>query len=242
MPGCMVNRHDTSEPRPRTVRFASLVAFLATVAVLAALGMARSAQALTPPAAIGARDGVALLPPDEPEAEAESVAEGEEGESGECETGELSEAEAEEEGEVEEEECGGSGPGLAPPQCLLTSAVATVSASKSDKVRLAIRYTAVSPVTVEIDYWLRGSKGPLTMAGEKEHFGTSGVYRETAKLTDSQMTKVRAAKSFTIRLRPQGAPSYCRPFQDSHLTTKHADHGELTWLDPETSYRSHHKR
>jgi len=224
----MVDRYDTSgEPAPRTIRLASLLAFLATVALIASLGLARSAQALTPPDA-GDPAGVALLPPtDEPE-----EAEGEAEEAGECEAGEVSEAEAEEDEFEEGEECGSSGPGEAPPACLLTSAVPTVSASKSGKVRLAIHYTAVAPVSVDIDYWLRGAKGPLTMSRDRDRFGASGAYRETAKVTDSQLAKVLAAKSFTIRLRPHGAPSYCRPFQETRLTTRHASHGSLTWSGP----------
>jgi hypothetical protein len=231
----MVDRYDTSgEPAPRAIRHAWLLAFVATIALIASLGLARSAQALAPPDAGGATAGIALLPPpDEPEAEAEAEPE----EAEECETGEVSEAEAEEEGEPEEEgeECGSSGPGQAPPQCLLTSAVPTVSASRSGKVRLAIRYTAVAPVSVDVDYWLHGARGPLTMSGDRDRFGTSGVYRETARVTDSQLAKVLAAKSFTIRLRPHGAPGYCRPFQEIHLTSMHASHGGITWSGPKSS-------
>jgi hypothetical protein len=235
----MVNRYDTrNEPGPRTVRLAWMAAFFATVALMALLSAARSAQALALPDPIGAEAAAGSVPPsDEVGKEAEGESEAEE-----CEAGEVSEDEAEEEGESEEgEECGG-GPGQAPPQCLLTTAVSTVSASKGGKLRLAIRYTAATPITVEIDYWLRGGKGPLTMAREKEHFGARGVYHQTTKMTDSQMAKVKAAKSFTIRLRPLGAPGYCRPFQESHLTMMHASHGGLTWLDPEASRPLRYRR
>jgi hypothetical protein len=230
----MVNRYETSnEPARGTVRLTWMVACFATLALIALLGLARSAQALALPDPLGVE---APLAPDsdEPEDEAEAQAASEEVE--ECEAGEPSEGEPEEEAQSDEgegaEECGAAGPGQAPAQCLLTTAVTTVSASRSGMVRLSVRYTAVSPITVDVDYWLRGAKGPLTMPGGKEHFKRRGVYRETSRVTASQLIKVMAAKSFTIRLRPLGAPGYCRPFEQTRLTVRHASHGRLTWSSP----------
>lgn len=227
----MVNRYQTSnEPARGTVRLIWMVAFVATVALIALLGLARSAQALTLPDPLGVEAPVADS--DEPEDEAEAEAASEELE--ECEGGEPSEGAPEEEsdelGEGEgAEECGTAGPRQAPAQCLLTTAVTTVSASRSGKVRLFVRYTAVSPITVDVDYWLRGAKGPLTMPGGKEHFKRRGVYRETSRVTGLQLAKVMAAKSFTIRLRPLGAPGYCRPFEESQLEVRRLSHAGLTW-------------
>src|SRR5262249_12792606 len=141
-------------------------------------------------------------------------------------------------GDEAAEECGGSGPGQAPPQCLLTSAVSTVSATKSGRVRLLVRSTAVSPITVDIDYRLQGGKGSLTIPGGKERFGKGGIYRETTKLTASRLAKAMAAKSATLRLRPLGAPKYCHHFEETHLTVRHSSHGRLTWSEPEARRRS----
>jgi hypothetical protein len=239
----MVNRYETSnEPARGTIRLIWMVAFFATLALIALLGLARSAQALALPDPLGVE---APLAPDsdepEDEAEAEAASEGPE----ECAADEAEEAangepeESDELGEGEgDEECGEIGPGRAPAQCLLTTAVAKVSASRSGKVRLLVRYTAVSPITVDVDYWLRGAKGPLTMPGGQEHFSRRGVYRETNRVTASQLAKVVAAKSFTIRLRPLGAPGYCRPFEETRLTARHASHGHLTWAEPGVGDRS----
>ncbi len=217
-----------ASPKPRAIRFVWSLSFLATVALIALLGIARSAQALTVPVASTVAAATAG-PPEEPEDEAE----GEEGEDLEGEECEAGEEEAEEEGE--EEECEEtSGPGPAPEQCRTSTAIATVSVDgASNRVRLAIRYTAASPATVAIEYWLRGSKGPLDMGIERARFGAKGVFRDTESMSAAQMTKVMAAKSFTVRLRPAGAPDYCHRFLDSHLTARHASHGELTWSDPE---------
>jgi hypothetical protein len=241
----MVNRYETSsEPARGTVRLTWMVACFATLALIALLGLARSAQALALPDPLGVE---APLAPDadepEDEAEAEAASEGPE----ECAADEAADSEPEEEsdelGEGEgEEECSETGPGKAPAQCLLTTAVATVSASRSGKVRLLVRYTAVSPITVDVDYWLRGTKGPLTMPGGKEHFSRRGVYRETNRVTASQLAKVMAAKSFTIRLRPLRAPGYCRPFEETRLTVRHASHSRLTWAEPGAGGHSSHAR
>ncbi len=151
----MVNRYETSnEPARGTVRLTWMVACFATLALIALLGLARSAQALALPDPLGVE---APLAPDsdepEDEAEAQAASEGPE----ECAADEAEEAtdsdpeeESDELGEGEgDEECSETGTGHAPPQCLLTTTVATVSASRSGKVRLLVRYTAVSPITVQ---------------------------------------------------------------------------------------------
>lgn len=208
----------------RTFRLAWWASFLATLALIAALGIARSAQALTlPPTGTGGT-AFAISPPS-----GESESEEEEFEAEECEVGEEEECEE----EVEEEGA------EAPRECVLSSAGATVSASSaSGKVRLAVHYTAYSTGTVEVVYWLRGAKGPLSLGGDRAHFGRKGLIRETEALTEAQMSKAMAARNFTVELRPARAPRYCNHLLDRHLTVRRAVPDGLTWSDPESSFRS----
>jgi hypothetical protein len=205
-----------------TARFAWWAAFLTTVVLMVGLTIVRSAAALPSPGLVGAIPPVLESEPEEEEP-------GEELETEECEVDE----------ETEEEECEApESVGSAPPECLLASADAAVTANTdSDRLRLAVRYTAPSPVTVAVDYWLRGSKGPLGLDGDRGHFATAGVFHLTQGLSKGQQTKVSAAKSFTVELRPLDAPRYCNSFFDLHLTARHATHGGLVWVEPGTSFR-----
>lgn len=203
------------------IRLAWWGAFFATIALIAILGLARSAQAMTVPAGDPLTAAATLVPEDEEEGE-------EEGEFGEC---EFSEEEGEEE-ECEEryEEVEGA---EAPRECVLSSASATVTAAtKGNKVSLVVRYTAYSPGSVQVTTWLRGSKGPLSLGSDRSHLGTHGVIRATDTLAAAQMTKALAARSFTIQLRPAHAPRYCDSLLDRHLTVRHNASGRLTWSDP----------
>lgn len=198
-----------------TIRVAWWSAFFATVALVAILGLARSAQALTVPVATVA--AVHIPPPDE-EFEAEDEA------------GDEDELEAE---ECEEEECSeDEGSAEAPPVCLVSTADPTVSASH-DKLRLAVRYTTFSPTPVAVEYGLHGSKGSLFLGADKGHFSASGTLHLTKHLTDAEMTKVMAAKSFTVRLRVAAAPAYCSAFFDHQLKVKRATPAGLAWSQSE---------
>lgn len=221
------------------IRLAWLASFFATIALIALLGMARSAQALPLPA-IPALPGAPATPVgtvEDEEEECETDAECEEEfDAEECE-------ELDEEGEeCEEDGAGASGAG-APVECRLSSAGATVSADPAhDKLRLSIHYSTFSPTSVAFDYFLRGSKGPLALGGDKKHFAKKGSFHQTESLTDSQMAKVVAAKNFTVELRPADAPRFCNHLLDRHLTIRHAADGDLTWSDPEAGFRASRAR
>ncbi len=218
----MRRRQSFAPAAPASARLAWWAAFLATVALIAMLGLARSAQAFSAPT--GGPQSANGSDPFESE---ELADEEEELEGEECEAGEEAEEECEEEVEDGAE---------APRACLLTSAQATVSASvAADRVRLAVRYTAATPAAVTLSYWLRGSKGPLSLGQDHAHVGQRGVLHQTTSLSEPQMTKVVAAKDFTVQLRPAGAPSFCQHLFDRHLTVKHAAHGGFTWSDPEAT-------
>jgi hypothetical protein len=205
------------------IRLAWWASFFATVALIAILGLARSAEASILPAGDPLATTSAFAPDEEEESEGE-----EEGENSEC---EFAEEEAEEEEcEAEAEEEDGA---EAPRECVLASASATVTAAaNSDKVRLVVRYTAYSPGSIQVSYWLRGGKGPLSLGSEHAHLGGHGVIRDTATLTSTQMSRALAARNFTIQLRPAHAPHSCNHLLDRHLTVRKSASGRLTWSDP----------
>jgi hypothetical protein len=205
------------------VRFAWWAAFFATLMLIAVLGVAKSAQALTVPATtipgIAATPAPALDEEDEDEAEA---GEGEGFEDENC-------------GVEEDEECEDeSGGPEAPAECLLTSAQATVAVAPGhDKVRLRIRYASATPTAASVDYGLHGNKGSLYLGGEKKHLAKQGVLRLTRTLTETQMVKVMAAKGFTVRLRVPAAPGYCRTFFDYQLDVRRATPDGVSWRPAE---------
>jgi hypothetical protein len=193
-------------------RFAWWAAFFATLTLIAILGLARSAQAVTIPVTTDAPTFE-----DEEEEEAEA-SEDEEFDFDDC-------------GEEEECEDFGEEDGTeAPADCLLSSAQATVfAAANRDRVRLQIRYTTTSPTPVAVDYGLHGSKGALYLGGDRKHFAKHGVLRLSRDLTEEQMAKVMAAKDFTVRLRVSAAPGYCKAFFDRQLDVRRAIPSGLSW-------------
>jgi len=207
-------------PSPRLARWTP---FLATLTLIAILGLAKSAEAQAVPA-----DGglvAAALPAPLFEEESEEEAEASEDEEFEVEACEEDEAE-----ECMEDE---SGP-EAPQECLLSSVRATVFAvANRDKVRLQVNYTTTSPTTVAITYGLHGSKGSLFLGGEKKQLGRKGVLRLNRSLTETQMAKVVAAKGFTVRLRIAAAPRYCQALFDRQLNVRRATPSGLLWQQSE---------
>ena len=219
-------RHTTVAPTEgaRVARFAWLVSFLATLTLVAILALAKSAQALTVAGASGPATAAASAPPFDFEVEEEG--EEEELEAEECEEGEE-ECEEEADGAIE-----------APEECLLSSAQATVFASSGqDKLRLVVRYTTSTPALVAIAYGLHGSKGSLYLGQSTKQFAKSGVFRQTAILSEAQMAKTAGAKDFSVQLYAVHAPHYCRHYFELHLTARHAAPSGLTWADPETTFR-----
>jgi hypothetical protein len=216
-------RATTAEDTARALRLAWTASFLATLMLVATLVMAESAQALPMPGVAGLPTAAAAAPDEELEDESEAEAEASEGE----------ELEAEECEEGEEEECeeGGAGP-EAPPECLLSSAKATVLVSPhQDRVRLLVSYTTSSPTTVAVAYGLHGAKGSLSLGSDKKHFAKKGVLHLTKRLTDTEMAKVLAAKGFTVRLHALAAPSRCSPLFDRQLDVRQVTPSGLAWSE-----------
>ncbi len=205
------------------IRFAWWAAFFATLTLIAVLGIAKSAQAMTLPPTGTPGTVAAPAPPafDESEDEEAEASEREDFEDEEC---EEDEEECEEVGDATE----------APAECLLSSAEATVTASANkDQVRLQVRYETSSPTAVAVEYGLHGSKGSLYLGGERKQFARHGVLRLTKALTETQMAKVMAAKGFTVRLRVPAAPGYCKSFFDHQLDSRRATPTGLAWQQAE---------
>jgi hypothetical protein len=211
---------DRDAPATRIAWWAS---FCATLALIALLGMAKSAQALDAPSASGL-PAVAL------------VSAADEEEEGEAETSEDEELEAEECEADEEEECEEETAGAdeAPSECLLSSAEATIFVpGNRDQVRLQLRYATTSSTAVTIAYGLHGAKGSLYLGSERKRLGKEGVLRLSKSLTEAQMAKVTAAKDFTVRIRAPQAPGWCQPLFDRHLNVRRATPGGLSWQQRE---------
>lgn len=200
-----------------TIRFAWWMSFLATLALIALLGLARSAQAESIADPLLSAVAFPTAPDEDEEAE---TSEQEDEEVAECD-----EADEEEECEEEAEE-------EVDDSCVLKSAEATVLVLPDQgKVKLTLRYTAFSPAVVSVRYSLRGGKGRLKMGGDSRRFGHQGVFRETEKLTDAEMAKTKAATGFEVGAHAVNTPGYCRQLFDRTLTARHASQGAITWTD-----------
>jgi hypothetical protein len=212
----------TGEKEDQAVRFASGVAFVATIALVAILGLARSAQALIPPLAVPPAPSLAA--PSAP------IDDGEEEEAGTSEDEELGFEECEDPEECEED---GDNP-EAPPECLLNSAEATVfAAANHDLVRLQVRYTATSSIRVAFEFGLHGSRGSLYLGGNSRQLSEHGVLHFSTGLTDTQMQRVLAARAFTVRMRVPAAPRYCQSLFERQLDVRRALPSGLAWEQAE---------
>jgi len=191
------------------------------LALIALLGSAGTAPALSVP------DPTSSAPPPLLAAPADEEEDAGEAEASEEEGAEDEECEEDEEGE---EECKGEADGDAPPECLLSSVDARIFTSGNrDQVRLQVRYTSASPTTVTLAYGLHGPKGSLFLGNAKKHFGRKGVLRMSRNLTEAQMAKVKAAREFTIRIRALKAPGWCSSFFEHHLKLRRATPGGVSW-------------
>lgn len=202
-----------------------MVSFFVTICLVAVLCLAHSAQAATLPA-LAIPGPAALALDDELEDEAEA--------SEEDEGFEFEICEDEDEAEFCEAEEDGPGGPEAPPECLLSNAQVSVSAAPNrDRVKLQVRYAMSSPSAVTVDYGLHGSRGSLFLGSERRQFARNGVYRLSEDLSESQMTKVMAARSFTVRLRVPAAPRYCQSLFERQLDLRRATPAGVTWQQSE---------
>jgi hypothetical protein len=214
-------RSSTVSDESARAGFAGTITFVVTLTLIAIMALAKSAQASPPPVAL-ALTGPSPTLPGMPLAAL--FAEEDEEEAGEDE-GEEGEAEEEEEGES-------ARAGAEPPyECVLRTARATIVALEAQsKLRLQLSYTSFEPTPAVLDYQLRGGKGALDLPGGHRHLAESGVLRETKTLSESQLAKVMAAKTFTIRIRVPDTPGYCSRYSSRQLKTRREAPGKVAWL------------
>jgi hypothetical protein len=158
-------------------------------------------------------------------------------EEGESDEAEEVEGEGDEGGETQECEAEAQGSELLPPEeCLLRTASARVFTSDAhDKVRLVLRYTALAPTEVAVDYRLKGGKGSLQFNEARKRFATRGVFRANETLTEAQMNRVLAAKSFQVQLHVPAAPAFCNRYYSKHLTIRRGGNNHAVWSEPDSS-------
>jgi hypothetical protein len=201
-------------------RVAWWASFLATIAIVALLGLARSAQAATVADPLLS----ALAFPTTTDAEEED----EEAEAAEEDGEELGECEAAD----EEDECDEASELETGEECILKSTEATVLVLPGqDKVKLTLHYTAFSPAVVSVRYGLRGGKGRLKMGGDSRRFGHRGVFRETEKLSEAEMAKTKAATEFDVDAHAINTPGWCRGLFDRELNRRHVSSARVLWTD-----------
>jgi hypothetical protein len=221
----MIARPTPSQvPSHRALRLAWWAAFLLTIALLAAIGFARSASAAGP---VLPATSAPISPPleagEECEADEPDCAEEEGGEQ-ECELDEDGEEECEEAGEEE---------GEAPPECLLRTAQPRVSISAAQqRLHLDVRYTLASPADLSIGLRSSGGKGAVALPGNKRHLSQSGSFHETFQLSEAETERAVTAKQFTVRLRVLDVPSSCHHYDFRHLRIRHG--GEQSPIFSET--------
>jgi hypothetical protein len=205
------------DPESHAIRVAWWASFLATIALIAILGIVRSAQAA--PVPIGGAALALVMAPTE--TSADSSADEEEVDGEECEVEEDSEECEEDAATVDRSEA-----------CILRSASATVTVLQArNQVRLALRYTALSPALVSVEYSLRGRRGRLKMGEDSRRFSRRGVFHDTETLSEAEMAKVEAATEFDVRLHAANTPRYCRPLFDRDLKARHAALAGPIWTD-----------
>lgn len=139
----------------------------------------------------------------------------------------------EDEAEADWEVSGESRKGEAPGSCTPYRASArVVAAPHGDTVRLEIGYASEKATGVTVDYWLKGSRGALQMRPLRRRIGRHGSLRGVERLSDREMSKVRAARSFVVDLETRGAPSGCEDPQVRHLTTRQRLGDRTVWSEP----------
>lgn len=154
----------------------------------------------------------------------------EEGELEEESEGEESEAE-----EDEEEETGRSEPGLpqgVPDECIeYTVAARVISSPSHNTVRLEVSYDSSESGTASLSYSLKGSKGSLKLGAASWHLSVWGHVEQTAHLSDRELLKLQAARSFTVRVKMPGTPSYCEIYRTRQLTLRHQNGTQTVWTE-----------
>jgi hypothetical protein len=232
----VIASHAPAENRTPSHRFAWLLSFAVTAALVVLLMVVRTAQAAPvmpggpslPSASFSLPNSEELADESEGEEEAEEEGDDELEEAwAECE--ELEEGEEQEacETELEEEE-----EQEALEECTLSETSSTVVANTSnDMLQVTVHYRAYEPGKVGVDYKLKGGKGALKLSRKTSHFSRKGVFHDTRHLSSSQMTKVLAAHQFTVEIEAVDAPGFCEGMFDEDLNARRHGGSGRVWSD-----------
>jgi hypothetical protein len=124
-----------------------------------------------------------------------------------------------------------------PRQCVLRVARARVFAyATKSKARLVIHYTSYAPARVTVAYSLAGKKGKLTLGSASSRFQKAGVFRLPVRLTATQLAKLRAARSFTVRFKIPKAPQSCGRYYTKRLTIPKKVSGQTVWFQSDSKF------
>lgn len=155
----------------------------------------------------------------------------------ECEVFEDEDGVEEEEEECAEEEAEDSR--VPPEECVLRSARARLfTYSSQDRIRLVIRYTAFDPGDVYVEYRLSGAKGGLKLGTAHQHFEKRGLLRVNQRLGENAMSRVRAAKRFTVVMTIPTAPRFCHHYDTRHLTIRRTIKSQAVWFQSDSVFGS----
>jgi len=139
----------------------------------------------------------------------------------------------ENEGEADWEVSGESRQRESPEACTPYQASArVVAAGRRDTVRLEISYTSEKATGVKVDYRLRGSRGGLRLRSLRRRMARHGSLRGVERLSDREMSKVRAARTFVVDLEMRGVPSGCEDSPVRHLTARQRRGDRTVWSEP----------
>lgn len=124
-----------------------------------------------------------------------------------------------------------------PRKCVLRVARARVFVfTKKSKTRLVIHYTSYKPARVTVSYALQGSKGGLSLGSVAAKFKKAGVFRLPVNLTPPEVAKVRAAKSFRVKLKIPKTPALCGRYYTKRLTIPRKVSGQTVWFQSDSSF------
>ena len=105
------------------------------------------------------------------------------------------------------------------------------------RIRLVIRYTAFNPGDVYVDYRLSGARGGLRLGIAHQHFEKRGLLRVSQRLGENAMSKVRAAKRFTVVMTIPAAPRFCRRYDTRHLTIRRSIKSQAVKVETDKALR-----
>lgn len=105
-----------------------------------------------------------------------------------------------------------------------------IASERRDTVRLRVSYASEKATAVKVEYWLKGPRGALRLKPLRRRMSRHGSLRGAERLSTRQMSKVRAARAFTVDLDMTGTP--CGRYSTRHLTARQRRGDRMVWSEP----------